>query len=126
MTPVFPVQYTDMHELSLATQLLSIIEDVAQKNSVSRVVSAALQIGEFSCVNADTLAFAFEVVSRGTVAEGCVLEVKAVPLSIRCDECGFSGVPPAGERGCPKCACPSVSVVGGRELNLVSVEVDDA
>ncbi|MBT3220665.1 MAG: hydrogenase maturation nickel metallochaperone HypA [Proteobacteria bacterium] len=115
-----------MHEVSLATQLLSIIEDVAKEHSVSRVVSAALQIGEFSCVNAETLAFAFEVVSRGTVAEGCALQVEAVPLTVRCGECGFEGVPPPEKSGCPSCDCPSVAVVGGREMNLVSVEVDDA
>ena len=119
-----------MHEVSLATQLLSIIKDVAQTNSVTRVVSAALQIGEFSCVNAETLAFAFEVVSRGTVAEGCVLQVEAVPLTVRCPLCGYEGahLPSTSQEphGCPACSCSSVTVVGGREMNLVSIEVDDA
>ena len=47
-----------------------------------------LLLGEMTCVEPETLSFAFAVVSRGTRVEGCPLEIVRVPTRLRCRTCG--------------------------------------
>ncbi len=114
-----------MHEASLAMDMVRMIEEVAAKHGVTEVVSARVQLGEITHVDQHTLGFAFEVVRKGTIAEGCTLEFEHVALMVECPACGFEG---AGDRellGCPSCGGVPVNVLKGRELRLVSIEVPD-
>lgn len=64
-----------MHELSLAGSVLRIIEDVARRERFNRVKSLRLQIGRLSAIEPEALRFSFEVVVRGSVAEGARLDI---------------------------------------------------
>ena len=63
-----------MHELSLAQALL----DLAQKNAQGkRILALRVRVGALSGVVTDSLSFAFEMISRGTPAEGARLDFRA-------------------------------------------------
>ncbi len=114
-----------MHELALANSLVETIVGVARKHGAHAVTTATLEIGELTCVDPDTLAFAFEVAGQDTVAKGCELKMRRIPLKIICNACGHQGEVEPTMLGCPACGEASVKVSAGRELRLVSIDVED-
>jgi hydrogenase nickel incorporation protein HypA/HybF len=50
-----------------------LIEQQATQHGAKRVTGVWLKIGAFSCVETSALTFCFELVCRGTLAEGCEL-----------------------------------------------------
>ena len=75
-----------MHEITLSQRALEIIEQQAQQAGARRVTGVWLKVGAFSCVEASALTFCFELVCRGTLAEGCELHIAAgvKPASSTC------------------------------------------
>ena len=77
-----------MHEMSLAEGVLQIVEDAAQgPQGFARVKTVFLEIGQLSSVEAEAMAFCFEAVSKGTVADGAKLEIISVPCEGLCLSC---------------------------------------
>ena len=118
-----------MHELALAQGLVTTMLEVARANRVGRIRCALVEIGSFTHVDPESLRFGFEAVAKGTAAEGCVLELRRVPLRARCATCGATSIvdEPLGLRapGCGRCGAPSLEVLEGRELRLVHIDVDE-
>lgn len=114
-----------MHEVSLAQRILEISLEAARGHGGGRVASARVLVGELSCVEPETLRFAFEIAARGTAADGCRLEMVRVAARLKCYACGDEH---AGELldPCPACGSPGGEVLAGRELRVESVEVDTA
>ena len=67
-----------MHEITLCQRALELIEQQAAKHGAKRVTGVWLKIGAFSCVETSSLAFCFDLVCRGSVAEGCRSEERRV------------------------------------------------
>ena len=114
-----------MHEVALAQQMLGTIVGVAEKHGGHPVVSALLHLGALTHVEPSTLAFAFAAVTRGTLAEGCELVIERIPLTAECPHCHWRGELGTSEVGCPACAGVGLTVLTGRELQLVSIDVND-
>lgn len=111
-----------MHEFAVARELCDLIERTVRDHHAGRVASARLLLGEMTCVDPETLGFAFEVACRGTVAEGCRLDIVRVPLVLRCRACGEEGATdPLAP--CPACGATGYDIVQGREIRLDSIEV---
>lgn len=113
-----------MHELSIAENILSIVEDYARRNDASKVVSVKLRIGEMSGVQPEPLAFCFEICANGTVAEGASLEIERVPLSARCRACNVAFDVEGYCFLCPDCGSTEVEIISGRELQVTEMEVE--
>ena len=59
-----------MHELSLTHDIVAIACDAAAGRRVHRVT---LEIGRHACVMPDAIRFCFDVVAKGTLADGAQL-----------------------------------------------------
>jgi hydrogenase nickel incorporation protein HypA/HybF len=114
-----------MHELSLAQSMVEILAPIAREHGATRVRTAHLLLGELTHADPETLGFAFEVATKGTLLEGCALAITRVPLTGRCPACGWEGPLALGDRECPACGGVGFSVTGGRELQLTSIDVDN-
>lgn len=64
-----------MHELWLGKQLLAMVLDHAESH---RVTSIILEVGDSAMINTDALLFSFDLLTKNTVAEGAVLDIRAV------------------------------------------------
>ena len=62
-----------MHELSLVSSIIDIVEEYRKKYGFKKVNSITLSFGELTCVNENSLRFTFEVLSENTVVYGCNL-----------------------------------------------------
>ena len=111
-----------MHELSIAEAVVDIVRRHAGGRSVARV---ELKVGHVRQVVPDALAFAFELVARGTVAEGAELVMEEVPAAGRCRACGAVGELPAFPLLCPRCGAADVELMQGEELLVDSLELDE-
>ena len=114
-----------MHELSVAEDLIKLIVDVAQQNDARRVNTITLEVGALAGIEPDALTLAFEVVSRGTVAEGSEVRLEHKPLTVVCPACGWQGEVEKLYPVCGGCGQLQVRVTGGRELRLLSIDIDD-
>ena len=74
-----------MHEMSLCQNIVAIVAEHAHDQKVARV---RLEIGAFSSVMPEALEFCFDVVAKGTVLEGAVLEIIEIKGRARCQACG--------------------------------------
>jgi hydrogenase nickel incorporation protein HypA/HybF len=105
--------------------LLDTVERVASDEGSDHVDVVHLRIGGMSGVNSDALQFAFEVLSKGTVAEKGRLEIDHVPIKIRCSACGAEAHAEDYVFLCPSCQSSEIEIVSGRELEIDYILVDE-
>ncbi len=119
-----PKRVIGMHELSIATSILEIIKEEAARNNAIRVTKIKVAAGALTAVVPESLAFCFGICSRGTLAEGAVLECEVRPVSARCDVCGREFAVEGWSFLCPYCGSARTRMVAGQELYVDSFEVE--
>jgi hydrogenase nickel incorporation protein HypA/HybF len=112
-----------VHELSLSS---AIIATAAKHAKGRRVAVVSLRVGRLRQVVPQTLEFYFDFVARGTVCEGARLEQEVLEARLRCDPCGAEWEIDIPAFRCPSCGGSEVSVLGGNELEVESIEVEEA
>lgn len=113
-----------MHEMSLAENVLQIIEEAVQHQSFVRVKTVWLEIGQLACVEQESLRFCFDVVTRDSVAQYARLEIIDIPGLGWCKLCTHE-VPLATLHDvCPQCGSYGLSVVRGDTLHVKELEVE--
>ncbi|MBO0707805.1 MAG: hydrogenase maturation nickel metallochaperone HypA [Candidatus Dormibacteraeota bacterium] len=112
-----------MHELSIMTQLLDVVEEEARRQGARGVRRIDVVIGERLGVIDDSLLFCFDLLSAGTLAEGASLEMRRVPMRFRCDEHGDYGRQ-GDEFFCPVCGRVGRQTEQGSELFVESMEIE--
>jgi hydrogenase nickel incorporation protein HypA/HybF len=113
-----------MHELGLTQQLVDLAVTHARGAGAARVTAIDLVVGALSGVDAEAISFCFELVARGTLAEGAALRIEHEPIEIECRRCRRRH--PAGELElwCQQCEAADVEVVAGRSFRVRSLEVE--
>ncbi len=112
-----------MHEVSLMEQTIEIALAQASKQGASQIHRMKMRIGEMSGVVPEALAFAFDVVTQGTIAAGAKLEIESVPVTCFCPNCEQEFHPPDIFYECPECGEPRTKMLAGGEIELTSLEV---
>ncbi|SIS70700.1 hydrogenase maturation nickel metallochaperone HypA [Phaeovulum vinaykumarii] len=112
-----------MHEMSLCEGIRAIVEDQARQARFDRVTVLRLEIGRFAGVEKPALSFAFDVVMRGSPAEGARLEMIDLPGRALCYDCGVEVEIENRLDPCPRCAGGRLMPVGGDEMRIRDMEV---
>jgi hydrogenase nickel incorporation protein HypA/HybF len=113
-----------MHELSIASNLIDIVNQATGGQDISRVTSLRIVIGEMSNVVPDCLSFAFQIASKGTIAENAQIHFVKKPLVGRCLDCGTEFPIEDFLFRCSKCQSPKIDLVSGKEFFLESIECE--
>jgi hydrogenase nickel incorporation protein HypA/HybF len=112
-----------MHEMALAEGIVQIVENTARASDAATVRAVWLELGALSHVEVEALRFSFDVVTRGTVAEGARLEVLTTPGRAWCMPCGETvDLPRLGE-ACPRCGSHQLQVTQGDEMRVKEIEI---
>ncbi|HEX5926866.1 MAG TPA: hydrogenase maturation nickel metallochaperone HypA [Baekduia sp.] len=111
-----------MHEFSIAS---AVVATAVKHADGRRVTVVSLRLGALRQVVPDALAFAFEIVARETLCEGARLEWEGVPARVRCMPCRQTWTLERLPLRCPRCGDGGVAVVGGEELEVESIEVEE-
>jgi hydrogenase nickel incorporation protein HypA/HybF len=112
-----------LHELGVAHEILEVALSEADRNAARKVTSIRLRVGVLRAIEPENLSFLFEHLSRGTVAEGALLEIEEEPVRVECAACGTSEAR-SFTFECPRCKGSCVSVTGGDSLSILSLDVD--
>lgn len=112
-----------MHEMSLAESVREIVEDAARAHAAARVARVRLEIGRLSQVEVDAMRFAFDVVMRGSLADGAALDIVETPGTAWCMRC--SQAVEIAQRGdaCPACGSYQLQVTGGDRMRVIDLEL---
>jgi hydrogenase nickel incorporation protein HypA/HybF len=111
-----------MHEFSIAS---AVVATAVKHAGGRRVTVVSLRLGALRQVVPDALAFAFEIVARETLCEGARLEWENVPARVRCTPCACTSTLERLPLRCPCCGGGAVAVVGGEELEVESIEIEE-
>lgn len=112
-----------MHELSITQNILDIA--LANAPEGGKITKISVKVGEFTYVDPECVKFYFEELSRGTAAEGAVIEAEKTAIKIKCGSCGKENSLSKDELAfiCPACRSKEVTLTSGRELFVESIEV---
>ena len=116
-----------MHELSIVQSVVATVSEAMAGRERERIVSVRLRVGMLSGVVEGALQFGYELATEGTLLAGSRLEVATLPVVIYCKPCDqlveLNGIQ---SFRCPHCGTPSGDVRQGRELDIESVEIEEA
>ncbi len=112
-----------MHEMSLCEGIRGVIEDHTAGQNVQAVKRVRVEIGALAGVEKPALEFAWDVVMRGSLAEGATLELIDLPAQAMCYDCGALQTIKSRLDPCPTCGGSRLMPVSGDELRVKDMEV---
>jgi len=114
-----------MHELGIAHAVLEAVRTEAARYPGAIPARVGVRIGELAAVDQDALRFCFEAIIRETDLESLQLEIEIRPRRHRCPECGREFVVKDYDFQCPGCGTEQTEFIGGDELELAYLEVEE-
>jgi hydrogenase nickel incorporation protein HypA/HybF len=96
----------------------------ARAHGARRVGVVRLEIGRLSQVEVEAMRFAFEVVQRGTVAEGARLEIVETDGTAWCLRCSAPVVIARRGDPCPVCQSWQLQVTGGDRMRVIDIQIE--
>lgn len=113
-----------MHELSLVASVFEVLEAQVREHGARRVTRVVLEVGVLAGVVPDLLESAFDAYKKGTAAEEARLEIVAVPVRLRCPDCGGATVREETDFSCAACGSRRVEIVAGRDLVVRTIDLE--
>jgi hydrogenase nickel incorporation protein HypA/HybF len=114
-----------MHEIGIANSILDAVRAEAERHPGAQLRKVAIRIGELAAVDPDALRFCFEVLIRDTDLESLELEIEICSRRHRCGGCGAEFNVSGCEFQCPQCSEAHTECIGGDQLELAYLEVDE-
>ena len=113
-----------MHEMSLAENVLQIIEDAARDQGFVKVRTVILEIGQLAVVEPEAMHFCFNAVMQGSIAEGATLQIINMPGEGWCMQCARTVLISEQPAICPQCGGYRVQATGGMQMRVKELEVE--
>ncbi len=114
-----------MHEIGIASAIIEASQAEAERRTGAKLVRIGIRIGVLAGVNNDALRFAFTALTQGTELDTVGFEIQECPRRNRCLSCGYEFETALYSNPCPRCSSPGVALVGGDELDLAYVELEE-
>ena len=114
-----------MHEVGIASSIIESIEAEVRRRPEAHLTAVGVRIGELSNVDRDALAFAFEALTKKTSLEHLRLEIEWCLRRQKCHACGEEFVVKELELTCPKCGEIRGTCIGGTELDIAYLELEE-
>ncbi len=100
------------------------IVKAAEQENAARVLRIVVVIGAYSGVESEAFEFAFPFASENTLAEGAELILEHVPAHALCNRCGSEFSPRPPQMACEKCGSDQITLQGGREFLIRTVDLE--
>ncbi len=113
-----------MHELSILVEVVRIVDELAQEQSIDRVKAIVLQVGELSSVVPRFMEEYFPNVIDGNPRfKDAYLEIETLPGMARCQKCENVFNVVENEGYCPKCRSFDKDLLCGQEFFIKEILV---
>lgn len=115
-----------MHEMGIVRSIMDIVEQQAKIHNAQRVVKISLEFGTLTAVMPRAVEFAFEILSKGGVAENAALDITIIPIKVICMDCSREHIMKDYQPFCPACNSGALQIIEGRdEMRIASMEIED-
>jgi len=114
-----------MHEASLAGGILQLVEDCARRERFARVTRLRIEVGQLAGVELRALRFSLEALAPGTCLQGATFEFDEPPGQAWCMACCARVALARRGDPCPACGGWQLQAIGGTELRVVDMQVED-
>ncbi len=111
-----------MHELTVVSNIFKIILQTAKNNNLSKISKINIKVGRQRHLAPDLMEFAFNSVSKNTIAAGASLAIERVDIRMRCSSCGLDFVVGDNTYLCISCGSPKLETISGKDLLIESIE----
>ncbi|MBC2580089.1 hydrogenase maturation nickel metallochaperone HypA [Clostridium sp. DJ247] len=111
-----------MHEVSIMESAMRIVKEKAEENNIKNIFKITIKIGELCGVMSDSLIFAFNSLSKETIAEGAEFLIEKVKATAMCNDCGTVFEIDHFNKLCPNCNKFSTNILSGYELYVNTIE----
>ena len=113
-----------MHELSIAENILEIVEESACENKADKVVLLEIEIGEMSGVISEALKLALEVSVKGTLLEKSEIGIFELAGKARCRSCNEVYEVHDLYSVCPFCQSYDPDIIEGKEMKIRTIKFE--
>jgi len=114
-----------MHELSIAMEILDVVEKEAMDHGAKRVKSIHLRIGDLSGIQIESLSFCFEAIrDEKDLTKDAQLNIDRIPVRILCRPCESEFPGDGFLVRCPSCEGLDTELLQGDELAIAEIEID--
>lgn len=115
-----------MHELGIVFHIIRSVEEVARENSIHRVSSVTLELGEVSGILPDYLVDCWRwACDKNDLMRGAELRVEQIPAVTQCEACGRTYGTVEHGRTCPHCGSDQTYLLQGDEALIKEIAVSD-
>ncbi len=111
-----------MHELSIARALIELVDQHAPADAT--VTRVAVRVGPMRGVVEDAMQWAWQAATDDTPYADSALDLEMLRWRLRCPDCGREFEADELFVEC-ECGCGRPTPIGGDELALVSLDVED-
>jgi hydrogenase nickel incorporation protein HypA/HybF len=116
-----------MHEFSICRNIVAAV--IAEYEKVTpaplRLIAVRIKAGKLHQIVPESLLTAYEVLTKGTIAENSSLEIDFIEIVCKCDNCDWEGEIDYPFFLCKKCGSDHVTIVQGNELYLENLEIEE-
>jgi len=115
-----------MHELSIVEALIEQVgRELKRAGQPGPVRQLDLSIGRLSGVHGDSIRFAFGLLAPGTPLENATIAIHEPKAVACCRACNARTEIDELVVRCPACGSDEITIEGGRDLLLQSIEVEE-
>lgn len=114
-----------MHEMAIAGNILAAVEQEMARHPGAELKSFDIEVGEFSCVQNEALRFCLDAAIPDTPWPEAVANITTQPVQATCLDCGTTFKPDDAWFVCPECRGGNVEITNGRDVNLISLEIEE-
>jgi hydrogenase nickel insertion protein HypA len=123
-----------VHEYSVASEIWDAVKAAARTHGGGAVRSIRLEIGALNLIEEEQLRFWLKALADQNGSPDLDLKISRAAARVKCRDCGADAEPllPTSEAShfvppiltCGRCGARDVQVLGGRELRVVSAEIE--
>jgi hydrogenase nickel incorporation protein HypA/HybF len=114
-----------VHEMGIANSVLEAVRVESLRFPDGHIYKVGVRIGELAGVAPDALRFSFEALLRGSELEPLTLEIDYCPRRYQCRACAHEYPATISDLACPRCGAVESLFLGGDELELSYLEVEN-
>lgn len=112
-----------MHEYTIVASLIDLCEKEAKKHHAKAIKRLEVRVGRLSGIEIHFLKQCFDTFKEETICHNAQLSVEVCDVVLLCSSCHEKSVVSENHFICPKCHSEDVTMIGGQELHVNSIEI---
>ena len=112
-----------MHEYSITSSMVNILEDVAKKNKLEKISKVNIDLNPIANIEPDSINFYYEFMTRDNkLLKGSELVFSVRKIKIECGDCSDIFEKDKFIPKCPKCGSDNVKNINIDDIKIISVD----